>query len=310
MNAIPKLTIRELGYLVALADHGHFGRAAEACCIGQPTLSTQLSKLEKKLGVTLFERTSKSVEITPAGQKILSKARQIIAEAERIIELGHRHEDPLSGKFRLGIIPTLSVYLLSWLVPVLKKAAPKLKLIPHEDLTTHLVDALHHHEIDAALLALPVHEHDLDSIALFDEPFWAVLPRDSPVAKRSRLSSKDLAREHLLLLTEGHCLRDQALDLCGRANVVAETDTVDFRATSLETICEMVANGMGCTLMPAMAVAHHEKRGASVVSRPLGGKAFRRIGLVYRTSYPLLEDLVLFGEIIARNLPNDVNRLT
>ena len=278
--------------------------------LGQPTLSTQLSKLEKKLGVTLFERTNKSVEITPAGQKILAKARQILAEAEHIIEIGHRHEAPLSGELRLGIIPTLSVYLRSWLVPVLRKAAPNLKLIPHEDLTTHLVEALHHHEIDAALLALPVHEHDLDSIALFDEPFWAVLPKDNPLAKRSRLRSKDLVREHLLLLTEGHCLRDQALDLCGRANRVAETDAVDFRATSLETIYEMVANGMGCTLMPAMAVAHRKSKRAPVLARPLGGSAYRRIGLVYRTSYPLQEDLKLFGDIIANNLPADVKRLT
>lgn len=309
MTTIPNLTIRELGYLVALADYGHFGKAAEACCIGQPTLSTQLGKLEKRLGVVLFERNNKSVQLTLAGHKILARARLIIAEAERIIEFVSDHEEPLSGVLRLGIIPTLSAYVLSWLVPALGKAAPNLKLIPHEDLTGHLIEKLRHHEIDAALLALPVLESDLVSIALFEEPFWAVLPKDNPLAKRERVHSQDLAQENLLLLTEGHCLRDQALDLCGRANAVAERETVDFRATSLETIYEMVVNGMGCTLMPALAIARCRTTDAMVSSRPLEDGASRRIGLMYRSSYPLHEDLVLFGDIITKHLPDGVQRV-
>lgn len=309
MAAIPNLTIRELGYVVALADCGHFGKAADACCIGQPTLSTQLGKLEKRLGVALFERTNKRVRITPAGQKILAKARQIIADAERIIELGHQHEELLAGELRLGILPTLSAYMLSWLVPALRQAAPKLKLIPHEDLTAHLVDKLHSHEIDAALLALPVHENDLVSVPLFDEPFWAAVPSSNPLARKTRLRSQDLAREHLLLLTEGHCLRDQALDLCSRANRVAAVDGVDFRATSLETICEMVANGMGCTLLPAMAAAHYKKGGAGVGLIRISGGASRRIGLVHRRTYPRHEDLTCFARIVVEHTPEEVDPL-
>lgn len=309
MNVIPNLTIRELGYLVALADHGHFGKAADACCVGQPTLSTQLSKLEKRLGITLFERNNKSVGITPVGQRILARARQILAEAEHIIELSRELADPLSGETRVGIIPTLSPYILSWLVPALAAAAPKLKLIIHEDLTDRLIDRLRNRELDAALLALPVDAPDLVTLPLFDEPFFAVVPTTNPLAQRSGVNPEELRDEHLLLLTEGHCLRAQALELCERADAIAERAAADFRATSLETLYEMVANGMGCTLMPALALAHKQASTAAVAVLPIDGAASRRVGLVYRTAYPRHEDLTRLADIIDENLPQAVRRV-
>jgi LysR family hydrogen peroxide-inducible transcriptional activator len=299
------MTLSELRYIVALADHGHFGRAADACHVSQPTLSTQLRKLEEFLGVILFERTNKALHVTPVGEQIVAKARRMLAEAESIVELAQQKTGPLTGPLNLGVIPTLSPYLLPWLWPALKKAWPDLRLIVHEDLTNHLLERLKAHRIDAALLALPIEDEELEALALFDEPFFLACPPGHPLARLKRVRQADLRKEHLLLLTDGHCLRDQALAVCGFAAAPPEEEGTDFRASSLETIRQMVAAGMGCTLLPAMALGRGQDRHLAV--RPLADKASRRIGLVWRKTYPKAADLELLAGAIRRNLPSAVH---
>ena len=298
------MTLRELRYLVALADLGHFGRAAEACHVSQPTLSTQLKKLEDSLGVTLFERTNKTLRITPIGEQIVAKARWVLAEADSILELARRRSGPLTGPLDLGVIPTLGPYMLPWLLPPLERDYPDLSLVVHEDLTERLVDQLKAHRIDVALMALPVNDGELNALPIFDEPFFLVLPQGHRLIGARAVGQSDLRQEHLLLLREGHCLRDQALEVCSFENLPGGSRGTDIRAASLETICRMVDAGMGCTLLPAMALTgagHH-----TFEVCPLDAEAFRRIGLVWRQSYPRALDLQYLTETIRRNLPGSV----
>lgn len=298
------MTLRELRYLVSLADLGHFGRAAEACHVSQPTLSTQIRKLEESLGVTLFERTNRKLHVTPVGEQIVAKARWVLAEADSIVALARRRTAPLSGSFDLGVIPTLGPYLLSWLLPPLEHAYPDLKLVVHEELTDRLLERLRTHQLDAALLALPVEDGELNTLPLFDEPFFLALPPGHRLAGTGVVSQSDLRREHMLLLGEGHCFRDQALAVCGFETPPDRNQGTDVRATSLETIRRMVAAGIGCTLLPAMAVA-----GAgddAFETRPLDADAFRRIGLVWRQSYPRVIDVQYLAETIRDKLPSTV----
>ena len=295
------MTLRDLRYLIALVDHGHFGRAAEACHVSQPTLSTQIKKLEEQLGVTLFERTNKSVHVTAFGEDVVMRARQILLDVDAIACVGRRVPGPLSGAFNLGVIPTLGPYLLPWLVPALKKDFPELRLAICEDVTALLLDRLVSHRIDAALVALPVSDERVDSLPLFDEPFWFVEPKTRKHASGEAVKEDELRGKRLLLLTEGHCLRDQALAICGTTDRDAEED---FRATSLETIRQMVATGMGSTLLPAMACNDLQSR--KIAARPLEGDVGRRIGLVWRRSFPRTSELNLFAQTVRMNLPGGV----
>ena len=297
------MTLRELRSLVALADHGHFGRAAAACHVSQPTLSMQVKKLEDDLGVTLFERNNKAFHGTPIGEEIVARARKVIAEADAIVETAREKKAPLSGPLNVGMIPTLSPYLLPWLLPALKRACPHLQLVVHEDLTDHLLERLKAHRLDAALLALPVGEADLEAAPLFDEPFFFAAPKGHPLAKSVTVGETELKKQRLLLLTDGHCLRDQALAVCG-LDKTTQREEVDFRATSLETIRGMVAAGMGCTLLPALAVVDGAVHDIEV--RPLADRSSRRIGLVWRRTYPKVRELELFGHVIRESLPASV----
>lgn len=298
------MNLQDLRYLVALADHGHFGRAADACHITQPTLSAQLKKLEEFLGVTVFERTSKSLTLTAAGTPILAKAREIIAGADMLVELAKEQAKPLSGALHLGVIPTLGPYLLPYVLPALKKAFPNLRLVLHEDLTGALLPGLKTHRLDAALLALPFEDSDLAERPLFDEPFYLACPAGHALAKAPRVDPSDLGSEPLLLLTDGHCLRDQALAVCGTH--VTKSDTADFRATSLETIRQMVAAGLGLTLMPALAATAVP---APITMRPLDGEPCRRIGLVWRKTYPRPADMTALADVLIKALPASVTAL-
>ncbi len=299
------MTLRELRYLVALADLGHFGRAAQACHVSQPTLSTQLRKLEESLGVTLFERTSRRLHVTPAGEQIVAKARRMLAEADAIVALAQSRMAPLTGPFDLGIIPTLGPYLLPWLLPPLERACPDLRLVVHEDLTEHLLERLRAHRIDAALLALPVENGDLNTLPLFDEPFFLALsPGHRLAGTKAAASQSDLRRERLLLLSEGHCFRDQALAVCGFEIPPDRDRGTDVRATGLETIRRMVAAGVGCTLLPAMALCGGGDRELDV--RPLDAGACRRIGLAWRQSYPRAGDIERLAEVVRDHLPASV----
>ncbi len=298
-----QLTLKDLHYVVALADHGHFGRAAAACNISQPTLSTQVKKLEQGLGLVLFERTTQSVSVTDIGRDIVGRARSILAEVEAIGSVGHDQASPLTGMFRLGVIPTLGPYLLPWLVPALKASYTELRLAVREDLTLPLLERLHLNRLDAVLVALPIDEEGLDTLPMFDEPFRFAEPRQaSPAA--GVMSEAELRGQRLLLLTEGHCLRDQALAICGTSDPDLDGD---FRATSLETIVQMVATGLGNTLLPAMACGRESTRG--IATRPLAPGLDRRIGLAWRRGSARIRDIHLVGDIVRENLPASVRRL-
>ena len=303
------MTIQDLRYVVAIAEHGHFGRAAAACDVAQPTLSIQIKHLEAQLGVKLFERTTKLVSVTAIGAEIVGRARQILAEVDAIMSVGQKTSGPLAGDFSLGVIPTLGPYVLPWLVPALKREYPALRLVLREDLTAPLLERLGSHRLDAALVALPVPGDRLETLALFDEPFWFAEPKGrkpaAANAPRAKVMREDELRgQSLLLLTEGHCLRDQALAICGTGDREADGD---FRATSLETILQMVATGMGSTLLPAMACA--EARTRSVSLRPLAAGVGRRIGLVWRRSYPKVRDIHQLARTLCEHLPPGVHRV-
>lgn len=296
------MTLQDLRYVVALAEHAHFGRAAAACNIAQSTLSTQIKNLEQQLGVTLFERTTKSVSVTAIGTEIVGRARHVLEEVDAIASAGQTISGPLVGPFSLGVIPTLGPYVLPWLVPALKQHYPELRLALREDLTAPLLERLGAHRLDAALVALPVPDTRLQTLPLFDEPFWLAEPKGAKPASAKVLREDELRGQHLLLLTEGHCLRDQALSICGTAG---RDDQEDFRATSLETILQMVATGLGSTLLPAMACSDAHAR--FVTTRPLEPGVGRRIGLVWRRSFPRSRDVYLLAQTLRDNLPHSVH---
>jgi LysR family hydrogen peroxide-inducible transcriptional activator len=299
------VTLTELRYVVAVADTGHFGQAASRCHVSQPTLSAQIKKLEDTLGVQLFERAPKRVQVTAIGAEIVERARGMLDELRRIGDLARGQHEPLSGPLRLGVIPTLGPYLLPWLVPPLQKAYPRLRLVLREGLTTTLVDDLLAHRLDVALLALPVGTPGITSVPVFDEPFWVAAPANHPLAKRARLREGDLEAHRVLLLTEGHCLREQALAICGNGRGEGR-DADDYRATSLETLRHMVAAGLGCTLLPALAL---RDRGGpkGLVTKPFRSPApYRRIGLAWRPSYPGVAAVHALAAFIRERLPAGV----
>jgi len=304
------VTLAELRYLVAVADLSHFGRAAERCHVSQPTLSSQLMKLEESLGVPLVERTTRFVTLTPIGANVVAHARRILEEADRISELVRHRHGTLTSVLRLGIIPTLSPYILPLLLDRLHQSFPELRLVLREDLTGNLMAALDAHALDVLLVALPQQPGAYRAMPLFLEPFCFACPTGHRLGNRPAVTERDLADECLLLLDEGHCLRDQALAVCGEQFRNGRGPSDDFRATSLETICEMVAAGLGCTLLPAMAVPHLTARHRRLEVRPLiAAKADRRIGLLWRSSFPQGEDLEEFGRFIQGRLPDSVKRI-
>ena len=272
------MTLKELAYLVAVADHRHFGRAAQSCHVSQPTLSTQLKKLEQRLNVALVERNNKNVHLTAVGEQIVVRAREILANADSIVALAKMQSSELAGAFNLGLIPTLSPYVLPWIAPLLNKNFSKLNLIVHEDITEQLIVKLKEHRLDALLLALPIDDQSFETQAIFDEPFWFACHKSHPLADKKTISQSNLKNEALLLLNEGHCLREQALEVCGAtpANLSLKTD---FRASSLETIRQMVQAGWGSTLLPAMAIGKVQSK--NMIFKPLARPAFRQVGLVW-----------------------------
>ncbi len=296
------VTLQELRYIVAVADRRHFGRAAADCFVSQPTLSTQVKRLEERLGVRLFERTNKQVWLTPEGERIVAQARVVLEAVKRLEETAERLRDPFSGEFRLGVIATLAPYLLPLILAPLKRRCPKLNLIVREGLTAGLLSDLREHRLDIVLLSLPAGDGAVEAVPLFDEPFLLACPRNHPLAKRKRASAAEVPPGELLLLAEGHCLRDQALEVCGTHRAGPGAD--DFRATSLETLVELVAAGAGCTLLPALAWERLRDRNPGIAAVPLAGQnARRRIGLAWRRTYPRREVLSAIREVITSQLP-------
>ncbi|MGH0028778.1 MAG: LysR substrate-binding domain-containing protein [Myxococcota bacterium] len=304
------ISLTELRYLVAVDELRHFGRAAASCHVTQSTLSAGIKKLESTLGVLLFERTRRSVRPTPIGQELAQRARAVLEETEALVRRASAAAEPLSGPLRLGVIPTLGPYLLPWLLPLLAERFPALQPRPHEAVTEELLERLRGHRLDAAFLALPVDEPSLVALPLFDEPFWLLVPADHPLARRRRIREADLSGARVLLLTEGHCLRDQALSLCERAEAEAGRDAQDLRATSLETLRQLVAAGLGCTLLPALAVPSEQGTGRPTALLPFVKPApSRQIALVHRRSHPRPEDLAAIAAAIREGLPDGVGVL-
>ncbi|OOZ77039.1 LysR family transcriptional regulator [Solemya velum gill symbiont] len=301
------MNLRDLNYLVAVAEINNFSKAAERCFVSQPTLSGQIKKLEEELGVTLFERTNRSVEITAIGSEILSHARQILEQADVIAQVARAHQDPLAGPLRVGAIPTISPYLMPLILAPLKKEHPQMQLILSEEMTETLLTRLHNHEIDVALLATPTKEPSLESIPLFDEPFWVAFPRKHGFYNKEKITRTDIDKETLLLLSEGHCLAKQAMDVCHISERQSEGEMADLRAASLETLIQLVKAGYGITLIPALALGGSWASGSGIVTHPLNIKnASRRISLVFRSSFPRRAALSAFAEIIRSRLPNTV----
>ena len=274
------LKLKDLRYLVELADTRHFGRAAERSFVSQPTLSAQLKKLEEYLGVQLIERAPKRVSLTPAGEAIVERARRILEASGEIVELARGHRDPLAGRIKLALLPTIGPYLLPHVAAKLRKQLPRLELMLYEYQTDTMLEKLHSGEIDVGILALPVPLDGLDSQVLYKEPFMVAMPTGHKLAGKTSIRPEDLDHETLLLLEDGHCLRDQALDVCRNSSV---QEKQDFRATSLETLRQMVASGTGITLLPQLASsgAYGHARGISIVpfARPA---PVRHVGALWR----------------------------
>src|SRR5207302_1294573 len=251
------LKLKDLRYLVAVADLRHFGRAAARCFVSQPTLSAQLKKLEQSLGLQLVERAPNDVSLTAAGEEIVARARRIIEASDEVVALARSQRDPLAGPLRLALLPTIGPYLLPRVAPAIRRALPRLELRLYEYQTAPMLERLRGGELDVGILALPVELDGLESHELYREAFVVALPERHPLAAHETLRVADLKGETLLLLEDGHCLRDQALEVCSRAGV---REPQDFRATSLETLRQMVATGAGVTLLPELAVRGERSR--------------------------------------------------
>lgn len=283
------MNIRDLKYLVALAEHCHFGKAAEACFVSQPALSMQIKKLEDVLGTKLIERTNKNIFLTDIGKLITQHARDILYRVDEVRELAKQAKDPYSGEFHLGVFPTLAPYLLPHIMPSLSKLFPNLTIYLIEETTSNLLTKLSEGKLDGALLALPVIDEDFVALPLFEEEFVLALPSNHKLAKRKYAKLTDLENNNLMLLTDGHCLRDQALAICHN---VKAAESKKFRATSLETLRHMVAAKSGMTLMPKLACKSNDGISYVPFNAP---KPSRTIGMIWRPSSSkkiLLENIV------------------
>jgi LysR family hydrogen peroxide-inducible transcriptional activator len=273
------MNLRDLRYLVAVAEHQHFGRAAEACFVSQPTLSTQIKKLEEELGVVLLERTNRQVMLTPVGERIVAQAQRVLREVNQMVHIAEEHRDPYGGDFRLGIIPTVAPYLLPKILGPIHKAFPKLRIQLTEGQTAVITRLLRDGDLDACIMALPVDEEHLEEMPLYSEDFYFAASKHHPKAAKKSVTLDDLEDEQVLLLEDGHCLRDQALDICKSHKAVENTN---FRATSIETLRQMVAADVGITLMPELAIT---ARTGPVRYLPFRGEhPHRDVGLCWRTS--------------------------
>jgi LysR family hydrogen peroxide-inducible transcriptional activator len=300
------MNLRDLRYLVALADERHFGRAAERCFVSQPTLSAQIRKLEEYLGVSLVERQPRRVALTSAGEKIVERARRLLLEADAIVELAKTDRDPLSGAIKLALIPTVGPYLLPHVARRLRKDLPRLKLMLYEFQTAPLLEKLRAGEIDMGILALPVPLDGLEAEPLYEEPFTLAVPSGHRLADHERVKVDDLKGETLLLLEDGHCLRDQALEVCSRIRVQEEQD---YRATSLETLRQMVAAGHGVTLLPQLAADSPVGAARGLRAKPFARPApSRTIGAVWRKSTTRAAAVAAIGGSIRAAMKEEMKR--
>jgi LysR family transcriptional regulator, hydrogen peroxide-inducible genes activator len=291
-------TLRQLRYLVALAEYRHFGHAAEACFATQSTLSAGLQELEALLGATLVERTKRKVLMTPLGEAVATRAREVLRGAEDITDMVRAAARPLCGELRLGVIPTIAPFLLPQVLPALRRNYPELRLILREDLTARLLDRLANAELDLALLALPYDAPEMEMESLAEDGFVLACRPDHPLAAKDRITGADLAEADLLLLEDGHCLRDHALAAC---SLPTPKRREDLLGTSLGTLVQMVASGLGVTLLPELALHGGILRGTDLISRPLAGGGSRSLGLAWRRSSPRKDEFRLLGRALFPN---------
>jgi len=276
------MNLKDLKYLVAVADTGHFGKAADRSFVSQPTLSAQLKKLEEYLGVKLIERQPKNVRLTEVGKQVVVRARRMLDEGDEIIALARHNTDPFAGKLKLALIPTIGPYLLPRVMQKLRKALPHLGLMLYEHQTEALLKRLRDGELDLGIVALPIAQDGLESRQLYDEAFTVAMPVRHPLAGKSAIKVQDLKGQTLLLLEDGHCLRDQALEVCSRIEV---REAEDFRATSLETLRQMVVAGLGITLLPETAVESPFGSQRGLIIRQFADPPpTRSVGAVWRKS--------------------------
>ncbi|MBX9738953.1 MAG: hydrogen peroxide-inducible genes activator [Beijerinckiaceae bacterium] len=302
------MNLRDLRYVLAVADLSHFGRAAEACHVSQPTLSGQILKLEEELGVSIFERVGRSVRVSRVGEEIVAHARRAVAAADSILSTAQAGRDPLEGSLRLGIIPTLGPYLMPFILPEAARRLPLMPLMLVEDQTERILEPLREGRLDAALIASDPAAGQLVEETLFDEPFWLVLPAGHPLAARTTIASSDLDPKSLLLLSDGHCLRDQALDLCGHPELGGLVNA-DMRASSLETLLHLTAAGYGVTVVPGLAV-HNWRPDERLVLRPMRGpNTSRRVRLVWRRQSARAKALHALADLLRHCVPEDMLRI-
>ncbi len=292
------MNLQEIRYLVAVAEHRHFGRAASACNVSQPTLSSQIRKLEIELGVTLLERTNKRVELTQVGSQILQHARRAIFESQQMEAVARAARDPLVGSLKLGVIPTLAPDLMPLILKPLRQSFPGLSLELWEDQTRSLIDGLRNHRLDAALLATPPESPEITEIALFDEPLLAVLPLNHRLAQAKKITEESIAKE-LLVLADGNCLANQVLAACGAKHGAHHHGMPgSMQASTVETLVNLVAAGFGTTLLPALATDSFRRR--EIVMLPLAGKSTRTIRLASRPGFPRPQALRALEKVIKR----------
>jgi LysR family transcriptional regulator, hydrogen peroxide-inducible genes activator len=298
---IAGLSLRDLQYVVAVAEHNHFGKAAKACHVSQPALSGQIKKIEDYLGVVLFERNMRRVAITEVGQAVVQQARIVLEEAEKILSVAQSTREPLAGPFRLGAIATLGPYLMPYLLDPLRKAFPHLELKLKEGLTENLLVELRAGQLDAVLAARTFEEDGLHVIPLFEEPFLLTVPRNHPLERKRPIKVSDLKATEMVLLEDGHCLRDQTVAICPpnrRGNIR------ELHVTSLETLRHLVASGAGYTLMPALAVNEDRRLKNLVRYRRIDGKHIgRTVVLVCRDRFPRKREVEALGDFIRAHLP-------
>jgi len=289
-------TLKQLQYLVALKDHGHFGRAAESCFVTQSTLSAGLRELESLIGVTLVERTRRVVRFTPLGLRIAEKARRILAQAEELSDMARAAGKPLSGELRMGVIPTIAPFLLPALLPRLREDWPDLKLYLREEPSQAACDSLHRGQLDCVLLALPYGCGEVDSEELFEDRLHVAFPPAMAGAIPDRVTPASIDEEKLLLLEDGHCLKDHALAACNRPELRAEAAML---GTSLHTLVQMVAGGLGITMIPEMAIDAGILSGTGIVSRPLeADHPSRRIALIWRKGSPREKEFRILADAL------------
>lgn len=287
-------TLKQLHYLVALHDHGHFGRAAAGCCVSQSTLSAGLRDLEIVLGVALVERTKRAVRFTPLGLQVVAKAHRLLREAEELTDMVQSAGQPLTGELRLSVIPTIAPFLLPRMLPRLRRERPQLQLFLREEPSAAALESLHHGRSDCVLLALPYPTGEVDKETIELDALWVAFPKDDPRDPPAEISPDLIDESRLLLLEDGHCLKEHALAACNRAELRASATMI---GTSLHTLVQMVDNGLGLTMLPEMALDAGILNGTNVVARPLkSDTANREIALVWRKNSPRGKEFRLLAE--------------